>query len=195
MDAAVIELRTYVDTVIQHRDTGTYHRGARVAEVERAQSFRIAVVGGLVDSLVFRHNTSIRLAYRSADKGYRLADYLIGHYTVRYADGSRETLDLHYGRNISNADVDWGRSSLPYTYSSALELLQAACYTRPWVKGLNNRDHVTVYDYEWANPHPDRELESVSLTLAEKGVPYSIFVYDIYGIRLREGQARWPASA
>jgi hypothetical protein len=186
MDASAIELRTFTDTVIDHPAAGKYYRGAAVFQVERPQSYRIAVVNERFDSLVFSHAASITLPWRGADHGYRLEDYALGFYTVIYADGASARVDLHYGRNIAHNGAGWGRADTGFSFSAGIELLQAAYYTRPRIKTLNRTDQVTVYDYEWVNPFPEREIRSISLSLACRGVPYSVFVYDVHGIRLAE---------
>ena len=182
MDSAFIELRNYFCTIIQHRKRERYFKDARVVEAEKAQSFRIAVVDSHADSLVFSHNTSICLPYRSADKGYRLENYHIGCYTVRYQDGGESRIDLYFGGNIGNEDARWGRNGA----EADIGILQAAYYTRPWIKTLNFKDHVTVFDYEWINPYPEKAIKEIVLTLINKGAPFSIFVYGIKIIRLRD---------
>jgi hypothetical protein len=189
MDASVIELRTFTDTMIDHAGAGKYFRGAAVFPVERPQSYRIAVVNERFDSLVFSHTTSISLPWRSADKGYRVADYALGFYTVIYADGARARVDLQYGRNIGYAGASWGRADTGFSFSAGIELLQAAYGTRPWIKTLNGADRATVYDYEWVNPFPEKEIRSINLSLVCRGAPFSVFVYDIQGIRLAGASA------
>ncbi len=183
MDASVVELRSYFTSAIRPRGRDGYFRDVRVTAEERAQSYRIAMLNDRVDSLVFRHTTSIALPWRGADHGYRLEDYRIGCYRIGYADGTEATVDLSCGGNIGRADADWGRGPGEYQFSSSIELLQAAYRTRPWIKTLDNAECVTVYDYEWVNPRPDQEIRSISLSLEKKQQPFSVFVYDIFGIR------------
>jgi hypothetical protein len=157
-----------------------------VTAVPIAQSYRVAVLHDRADSLVFRHTTTISLPWRSADHGYRLADYRIGFYTVAYQDGTTVAIDLMYGSTIGNVRARWGRSDNGSSYQSDVHFLQMLCDTKPWLKVLDSGEVVTVYDFEWLNPAPDRIVSDIRLTLVPKGVPFSVFVYDIQGLRVSE---------
>lgn len=186
MSSSVVELRNFMQKDIRQKYKDAYYRGISVEVIEKGQEFRTAIVNDRADSLVFRHNTDISLPYVSSDHGIRFENYLIGHYTVEYADGTEITINLHYGRNIGNLAVKWGvdRDSSDIYNIKDIRLLQAAYYTKPWIKTLNDNEQATVFDYEWINPRPDSEIRGITLTMHNMKVPFSIFIYDIYGIRL-----------
>ena len=96
---------------------------------------------------------------------------------------------MYCGTTIGPMDARWGRTESGCVFAESIELMQAAYHTRPRVGTLNASEAVTVYDYEWINPAPEKEIRSISLTLVEKKEPYSIFVYDIHGIRLLAARA------
>ncbi len=185
-DSAYVELRSYDCTLIQHRKKEKYFKDANVVIVKKAQSFCIAFMDDYADSLIFSHNTDISIPFRSADKGYRSGDYHLGYYTVLYEDESEIRIDLDYGRNISCKNAGWGRSGeseYDVAYSADIRLMQSVYYTRPWLKTLNNGENATVFDFEWINPCPGKRIREVKLTLSILSSPFSIDVYDIYGIK------------
>jgi len=182
-DYAGVEVRSHRATTVRHGTREGYSRNAAVTEAIACQSFRIAVVNDIVDSLVFRHATSYSVPFRSADQGWRLADYRIGFYTVRYVDDTEAIVDIHHGSTIGAAQAGWGRAVSGCSFTSDIGLLQAAYRTRPWVTTLNQAEAVTVYDYEWPNPFPEREIATIGLTVLDRGEPFSIFVHDVYGLR------------
>lgn len=187
MDSACVELRNFFDTAIGQRRTGKYGRGVSVSIMEKAQSFRIAVVNGKADSLVFKHTTSLSLPYHSADHGYKPEDYRLGVYTVLYADGAAASIDLEYGYNIGYLNANWGfdLASVDGSVSSDIHLFQTAYAARPELITQNYREQATVYNFEWVNPEPGKEISEISLSLASMHVPYSVFVHGILGIRLQ----------
>jgi len=63
------------------------------------------------------------------------------------------------------------------------------CDTRPWVKVLDDGRTVTVFDFEWRNPSPQKEIATIHLSLLARNPPFSVFVYDIRGLRLRRGSS------
>lgn len=186
MDSSCVELRNFVDTRITSAPSGRYWQGVNVESAETAQRFRIAVVGGLADSLVFEHCTDIQLPYRSGDYGWQPEDYRIGRYIVRYANGTAETVDLDYGWNIGSLDAPWGfdTTSSDCYASNDIHLFQTAYAAVPAVRTTNRKPFITVYRHEWINPHPGKEIADITLALENMKKPFSVFVYGIAGIKL-----------
>lgn len=75
----------------------------------------------------------------------------VGHYVISYADGTEETAELRYEANIS----DWNSRRGP---AQAVDL---------WQGKTSAGALATLGVWEWENPHPDREVTSVSMVSAE----------------------------
>jgi hypothetical protein len=188
MDTPLIELRCHAEVSLRHGRNEGYDRQAQVTRRMRAQACRIAWVHDKVDGLVFTHATSFHAPFRSADKGWRLSDYLLGYYTVRYADGQETSLPLHYCGNVGPFDVGWGRKPSGCVFTESIELMQTMYRARPVLLATNASEAATAYAFEWGNPRPEEEISSLGLSLAEKEAPFSVWVYDVVGFR--EGRVR-----
>ena len=105
-------------------------------------------VGGRAKSLHFLHCTT--RPPQVVDHIYdrrRVLPGRVGRYVATYVDGSTETLDLHYRRNITqwNSKLGAGECDLAWQGRNADSAL------------------VTLCAWEWANPHPDKGIASVDL--------------------------------
>ncbi len=79
---------------------------------------------------------------------------LIVTYAVRYADGTQVEVPIYYGSHVARWDVPYGEhvDAIPY-------------HADPVPVGRDPAGRrVTLYSYEWLNPHPDKAIQSLGLT-------------------------------
>jgi len=105
-------------------------------------------VGRKADSLFFLHTFLEQRAWKESRRD--TDPPVVFAYTVHYADGSEETVEVVYGRGVAA----W-RQPEPTSLAEA-ELA--------WVGALDGDHRAAVYQMQWNNPHPDREIVSVDLT-------------------------------
>jgi hypothetical protein len=112
-------------------------------------------VGMEVDAIRFLHATSVpdvRVSHLYDRQGNRPGQ--VARYVISYADGSQETAELRYEAHIS----DWNSRRGP---AQAIDL---------WQGRTDAGALATLGVWEWQNPHPDREVTSVSMVSAESEV-------------------------
>jgi len=184
-NTSFVEVRNFRHTHVEHRP-GTFSSEVRVYNVP--QTVRVAVVNDSAGSLVFTHTTDAKIPYRPTDHGYELEQYLIGHYTVVYADGIKTEIPICFGKEIGNRDASWGRTRESATlFAADIYLQQAAHYARPCLLPESTDGFVTMYRYEWPNPRPGAEIREIIFTANSLETPFSVFIADICCLRRREG--------
>ena len=109
-------------------------RGTRVT-AQLPGSVKGIAVGSKAKQLWFLHTT----AYPDGP------DRRVGSYTVRYSDGSSETIPLVYGQNI----MAWTDNRPTLDYQSA------------WRGQAKSGRPIRLRALPWNNPHPDREIASI----------------------------------
>lgn len=109
-------------------------RGTRVT-AQLPESVKGIAVGSKAKQLWFLHTT----AYPDGP------DRRVGSYTVRYSDGSSETIPLVYGQNI----MAWTDNRPTLDYQSA------------WRGQAKSGRPIRLRALPWNNPHPDREIASI----------------------------------
>ncbi|MHB0878446.1 MAG: family 20 glycosylhydrolase [Anaerolineae bacterium] len=78
---------------------------------------------------------------------------LLGAYVVTYDDGTTEEIEIRYGDNVSAPNLLFGEdvSGTPFWAVPA------------WEGRDRSREPVTLWAHEWTNPHPDKQVTSLSL--------------------------------
>jgi hypothetical protein len=104
-------------------------------------------------SLIFLHTTLVNTKLLKAGKmkiHYRdwLYGYPYGNYIVKYSDGTSETLKLRAGENIANMDV------FPFMRATN------NCRYNYNIYGKNGKS-ITLYQWEWVNPFPKKEIKEI----------------------------------
>ncbi len=152
-----------------------YILGAGLAASKAAPEATPVPVGEAVDSLLFLHNCRCERPFRATwsfrDPLRPSPEDLLGWYEVLYADGSQEAVEIRFGENIANAHLRFG------------EDVTACCYwAEPAWEGRDEGGRpITLYRYEWINPHPGKEISSVRLRLA--GAEGEIHLLALTGVR------------
>lgn len=77
---------------------------------------------------------------------------VVGRYTIRYADGSSQTLPIIYGEDVR----DWWVGS-----DKVVELKNGQV---AWQGETSNGNAVRIYRRTWENPSPDREVASLEFS-------------------------------
>jgi hypothetical protein len=125
-------------------------------------------VGSHADSLLFVHHCQCQRQFRPT---WTFVDPLLpspedhlGQYTIRYSDGSQSAVEIRYGENIANRTVRFG------------EDIAATCFwAEPVWEGQDEEGlPIVLYRYEWINPAPDKEIESVEMVLDEGVEGYAL---------------------
>ncbi len=107
---------------------------------------------------------------------------LIGWMTVRYAAGGHRTQYIHTGQEMES----W---FMPAPDQVQGRIRRDGPYRIGW-QGPNRKfDNVGIFVYGWENPRPDREIESITFTAAERDV-----VWLIAGITLSDAERYFPVS-
>jgi len=104
-------------------------------------------------ALIFRHVATKKLTNAPSDE--------IGHYKITYSDGRIEIIPVEYGINISHFERLRNES---FRDEYCRDNGYSATY---FVDGLDGKTDdgtpVTVYRYEWRNPHPEKAIDSVTV--------------------------------
>jgi len=105
----------------------------------------------------------------------------VGNYTVYYLDGTVEKIQLHENLNIGRNNVWCGRrfNCVTFFYETDLRIQKLCYFTRPIKKTLDDGKLVSIYDFEWINPEPDKVIEKITISADENEKPFIICVYNI----------------
>ncbi len=129
----------------------------------RARVGALAVLAGC--HLLEERRTAFLDRFKQKDA---IRGVLVGSVRVCYGDGTTESLNLRYGVNV----LSWkARDKVqPACYGSAGALLLSTA-------GQQRRDprarDAALYALQWANPHPEREVEKVEfLAAGTEAVPF-----------------------
>ena len=118
------------------------------------------------DHLFVTHTTTLHIPFQSFYDGKFIEPekYALGHYLVRYTDGTEVKLPVTYGENISycgiRCDFEEGMDDVAFDDTVNLTdkaLNEVSCSTIPCVK-----EGKTFYTTAYANPHPEKEIASFS---------------------------------
>lgn len=116
------------------------------------------------DRLIFRHATVWNApidAWSSAEK--------FGMYTVTYENGTQETVDLCYGRNIMRYAWRYAQP-MPHKYYRHTGYC-GTWFSDPVCQGhATDGSDLTVTGYVWQNPHPDQKILSITYQPVENDV-------------------------
>jgi hypothetical protein len=114
-------------------------------------------IGAHADSLLFVHHCQCKRQFRPTwafvDPLLPSPEDRLGQYTIRYSDGSESMAEIRYGENIANRNVRFG------------EAIASTCYwAEPVWEGSDEEGlPIVLYRYEWVNPAPEKEIESVEI--------------------------------
>ena len=124
-------------------------------------------VGRKAASLVFLHTAELpaerkrefydRRNYRDETDGPVVATW-----KVRYADGTEATLEARYGHNVGAWNRGCGKCAIFERYLPDCRFAWSA----------ENGD--TAYLHEWVNPHPEKEIVSLTLEKSDSPVAYTL---------------------
>ena len=128
-------------------------------------------------SLCFLHSDILASRYMwqidgdagQSDKSEHL-EVRVGWYIIHYADGSKEKVEIVYGRNIFHWNVKpW---NLFAAYEANPAYLGITSYNIPYV----------MFSYEWINNKPDIPIERIDILPSENHRDGGIAVFAITGI-------------
>jgi hypothetical protein len=73
---------------------------------------------------------------------------------VEYQDGSRESIPIYYGTQVARWDIPYGEHIDAVPYEADPIQADLASTGQP----------ITLFRYEWANPHPEATIHQITLT-------------------------------
>ena len=135
------------------------------------------------DSLVFLHNCTAEMPFYPSHYFSDEETWGIGAYAVCYEDGTVETANVYYGRQIGvssfkftrhrdegtklgveiDNELDAGsKKAIPCYFSVDNTWLESLAYNATPIVG----EDCTVFVFEWKNPHPDKKIIKIK--------PYSV---------------------
>jgi hypothetical protein len=128
-------------------------------------------VRGRFASLVFLHSAVINDPHDKAAAGVRVRDWMYGwpcgNYVVRYADGTRAVLPVRLTMNVKRFDTASAtRATLDNRYA--------------WSVDDAAGQPVHLFQWEWVNPHPDREIVGVDAE-HDRVLDVSLLVFAVSG--------------
>ncbi len=126
---------------------------------------------GKYSSLIFLHTVLTTDAYLNKYKkilSWRnwIYGYPAGDYYVIYEDGSKEKLPLRMNDNI------WSATSSPN-----FRVCMGCRYILPVKTTTGN--YIFLYQWEWANPHPEKKITGIELT--QSVVDFNLLLFSISG--------------
>lgn len=100
--------------------------------------------------LFITHTTEYSLPYKSFYDGVFIVDekYLLGHYVLRYTDGSEARLPVKYGTHIACAHFG------DYLHETGLREASYSTMPRKYRDGI-------AYECVYENPHPEKKLAGI----------------------------------
>ena len=123
-------------------------------------------------SLVFLHTCMMKT---------HQIDNEIARYTVHYADGGREIIHVRYGVNIGG----WMSSGLSGG-GSYTQWLMAWGYlpdsSIAFAEANKRGDRMTLDAFEWVNPYPDREIDSIDVEVTRHDAGVRMALLAISGV-------------
>jgi hypothetical protein len=135
--------------------------------------------GSKASALVFAH-TCTSMGPVGREIGTRKP---IARYTVQYADGTAQTIDVVFGYHVA----EWNRRhGAPLGHRAHRHAGYVATYAvDPLWQGKSARgEDVTLYGMEWANPYPEKEVRFVRIASLDNGTNASVIVAGITAVKV-----------
>lgn len=127
-------------------------------------------VGKKYDRLVFAHTTVFDMPVLEWYNYER-----VGSYTVRFADGTEENIELGYGKHIMRYTEAYAKPMMENVYRHTA--LAMTWNTDPVAEYKDSRGgDVTVCGLVWENPNPDKIIESITFNRDENDVSRPVIV-------------------
>jgi hypothetical protein len=99
---------------------------------------------------------------------------LIGEYAINYQDGSREKVPLRFTVNIQSLSEPEAR---PY-FTDAVFRWEVKSES-PW----GTPQHYSLSSYEWINPHPEKNIQSIEVRYVPGMDQSEIFLFAVTGVQ------------
>lgn len=142
-------------------------------------------VGAKADGLVFLHTCSSDARPRTP----------VGQYEVLYADGSTAEISLEYGGQMAEWDR---RHAAPLAHIAHRHSGYIGTYPADpiWQGKTPTGEDMTLYGFEWVNPHREREIRAIRICASESAGDSALMVVAITGVEVedcRSGRTVWGA--
>jgi hypothetical protein len=175
--------KKYPDISIENAPSGKCEIG-NIPTLIKGDKSNCAIIGdgaklefpakGKFSSLIFLHTGYVtpegakkfKVSWRKWIYGYPLGDYF-----VHYSDGTKEKLPVRLKRNIDWMDVNpLFRATVENRYILPVK--------------LSNGNYNFLYQWEWVNPHPQKEIIKVSYE-DDKHFDFNLLLFAISGRKVR----------
>jgi hypothetical protein len=129
------------------------------------------------NSILFIHNTKCEMKFYPSHYFKDEKIWGVGIYAVCYDDGTVETVDLYYGRQVGCSSLTYGRhrDGEEKGVEIDIDIEEGAKPTPPCYYTMNNEwveslvynttpiigDSQTVFTYEWKNPFPEKTIKKI----------------------------------
>ncbi|MCD4699602.1 MAG: beta-N-acetylhexosaminidase, partial [Phycisphaerae bacterium] len=128
-------------------------------------------VGARADSLVFLHTASADAPKRTP----------LGRYEIVYTDDSTTEVQIKHGWQLA----EWNRRfAAPLAHIRHRHGGYVGTYPSDamWQGKTPAGQDVTLYGFEWANPHPDKEIETLRIKADESATDAALITVAVTGI-------------
>jgi hypothetical protein len=101
----------------------------------------------------------------------------IGEYVITYEDGTKESTDLWYGSNIYEYKRRYAKplESVHYRHQG----YSATYYSEPVEGKTAMGEAYTLYEHIWNNPHPEKKIKSVTLSMTKEKADNHILLFNV----------------
>jgi hypothetical protein len=115
-----------------------------------------------MDSLIFLHSTAPNAGFSPAFSGYAGSREAAGLYRIIYEDGTTEETAIDQSWNIGEWSRRYGEAarSISRRHDGYFSPYRADPF---WEGKTPDGRNITLYGYEWINPHPGRGIKAVRL--------------------------------
>jgi len=106
----------------------------------------------------------------------------IARYLVQYADDTIDTVDVAFGYHVA----EWNRrhgAPLGHRFHRHAGYVATYPVDPLWQGKTPLGEDVTLYGLEWTNPHPEKQVRSVSIVAVDSGTNASLLVAGITAIK------------
>ena len=109
---------------------------------------------------------------------------VVARLTVRYQDDTTDTLDLKEGFHVTDWRTYEPREN-PWHWREGYADIYSA---KPAFRGLTRfGENVNLQACEWVNPHPDKPIASLDLTVARKDSGFRLAILGVTAVTVSTG--------
>jgi hypothetical protein len=153
-----------------------------VSETVCGETKNIASIYGKADSLIFKH----AIEDGALKENNKDLIFKVGKYIIHYQDGTEREIIVQKNLNIGRNDIWCGRryNACTYIFDTDIRLQKLSYFTRPEKIVQDDGKLEVLYNFEWINPEPDKNIERVSLIVFDNEEAFKICVYELKVVKM-----------